>query len=182
MEEMRAPLVVCSAPPVRVAPRFPLRQAIPDLRAVTFTLEPSGDRSMMKFADVTPNLVVSNVERSLAFYRDILGFSPVATVPDAPPFAFAWLQRDGVSVFLNSVASVREDHPELAARPVGGTATMFMVLEAGTVADGVDALFASVQAGARIVMPLKDQFYGMREFALEDPDGYVIVFAQRLPA
>jgi hypothetical protein len=29
-------------------------------------------------------------------------------------------------------------------------------------------------------MPLKDQFYGMREFAIEDPDGYVIVAAQRV--
>lgn len=29
-------------------------------------------------------------------------------------------------------------------------------------------------------MPLKDQFYGMREFGVEDPDGYVIFFAQRV--
>ena len=29
-------------------------------------------------------------------------------------------------------------------------------------------------------MPLKDQFYGMREFGIVDPDGYVIFFAQRI--
>jgi hypothetical protein len=29
-------------------------------------------------------------------------------------------------------------------------------------------------------MPLVTQFYGMREFAIEDPDGYVITFAQRV--
>ncbi len=33
---------------------------------------------------------------------------------------------------------------------------------------------------ATIVMPIKDQFYGMREFGIEDPDGYVIFFAQRI--
>jgi len=32
----------------------------------------------------------------------------------------------------------------------------------------------------RVVMPLKNQFYGMREFAVEDPDGFVVIFAQRI--
>ena len=40
---------------------------------------------------LTPNLIVSNVERSLAFYRDILGFTVAQTVPDASPFVFAIL-------------------------------------------------------------------------------------------
>ncbi len=132
----------------------------------------------MKFSDVTPNLVVSDVARSLAFYRDVLGFSLVTTVPDATPFAFGWMRRDGVSVFLNSLEAVRADQPELAARPLGGTATLFIVLEAATPAEGVDALLASIGSRARLVMALKDQVYGMREFAIEDPDGYVIIFAQ----
>jgi uncharacterized glyoxalase superfamily protein PhnB len=42
-------------------------------------------------------------------------------------------------------------------------------------------MFASIQSHARILLPLKDMFYGMREFAIEDPDGYIIVFAQELP-
>jgi uncharacterized glyoxalase superfamily protein PhnB len=133
----------------------------------------------MKFSDVTPNLVVSNVERSLAFYRDVLGFAVTATVPDSGPFAFAWMQRDGVNVFLNSHDSV-EEHAGLASRPIGGTATLFIVLEADDVAAGVDALFASVSPRAKVMMPMKDQFYGMREFGIEDPDGYVIFFAQRI--
>lgn len=138
----------------------------------------------MKFSDVTPNLVVSSVERSLAFYRDVLGFSVTATVPasgEPGPAAFAWMQRDGVSVFLNSVESVQE-HAELARRAIGGTATLFIVIEAGGPAEGVDALFAGISTRARVVMALKDQFYGMREFGIEDPDGYVIFFAQRIAA
>ena len=133
----------------------------------------------MQFSDVTPNLVVSNVERSLAFYRDVLGFSVTATVPDAGPFVFAWMQRDGVSVFLNSRESVAE-HADLASRPLGGTATLFITIEAADVAAGVDGLFASVAPRARVMRGLKDQFYGMREFGIEDPDGYVIFFAQRI--
>ena len=38
---------------------------------------------------LTPNLLVANVERSLAFYVDLLGFARGMTVPDASPFVFA---------------------------------------------------------------------------------------------
>ena len=134
----------------------------------------------MKFTDVTPNLIVSDIDRSLAFYRDVLGFSVVTTVPDAAPFVFVWLQRDTVKVFLNTAESVKDGLPGLAARPIGGTNTLFMVVEAATPAEGIDALFDAVKSKARVVMPLKDQFYGMREFGIEDPDGYVIFAAQRI--
>src|SRR5262245_11249706 len=122
----------------------------------------------MNLTDVTPNLIVADIDRSTAFYRDVLGFSVTATVPDAAPFVFVWLQRGGVNVFLNSIESVRE-HKDLAARPIGGTATMYMTVEAETAEAGVDALFAQVQARARVFMPLTTQFYGMREFGIEDP-------------
>jgi uncharacterized glyoxalase superfamily protein PhnB len=134
----------------------------------------------MKFTDVTPNLIVSDIDRSLAFYRDVLGFSVVTTVPDAAPFVFVWLQRDEVNVFLNTVGSVTDTLPDLAARRIGGTNTLFMMIEADSPTEGIDALFDAVQSKARVVMPLKDQFYGMREFGIEDPDGYVIFAAQRI--
>ena len=52
-----------------------------------------------------PDLIVADIDRSTAFYRDLLGFSVVTTVPDAAPFVFVWLQRDNVHVFLNGPVS-----------------------------------------------------------------------------
>lgn len=132
----------------------------------------------MKLTDVVPNLVVSDIDRSTAFYRDVLGFSVVQTVPDEAPFVFVWLKRDDVSVFLNASGAVREEHPSLAARGAGGTNTMFFTMEAETLASGIDALFERIKPQVRVFMPLKDQFYGMREFGIEDPDAHVIFFAQ----
>jgi uncharacterized glyoxalase superfamily protein PhnB len=43
-----------------------------------------------------------------------------------------------------------------------------------------DALRAVEKAGARVVMPLKTQFYGMREFAFVDPEGWTITMAERV--
>lgn len=134
----------------------------------------------MKLQDVTPNLIVSDVDRSTTFYRDVLGFSVVVTVPEAAPFVFVWLQRDNVNVFLNAPAGVAEDVPALAGRVVGGTNTLFIAIEADSVETGIDALHARIAGQGRVVMPLKNQFYGMREFGIEDPDGYIIFFAQRI--
>jgi uncharacterized glyoxalase superfamily protein PhnB len=47
--------------------------------------------------------------------------------------------------------------------------------------EGIEEVLAAVQkSGARITMPLKEQFYGMREFAFEDPEGWVITIAERI--
>jgi uncharacterized glyoxalase superfamily protein PhnB len=48
------------------------------------------------------------------------------------------------------------------------------------IVNDVDAFHAQLTGRARIVMGLTDQFYGMREFAILDPDGYLITFAQRI--
>jgi uncharacterized glyoxalase superfamily protein PhnB len=127
----------------------------------------------MTFTDVTPNLVVADLDRSLAFYRDVLGFEVATTVPDQGPFAFAWMRRDSVSVFLNSEASAR-------LKASAGTNTLFMTVQADDTASGIDALFAAIKDRAPVTMELVNQFYGMREFAIKDPDGYVVMFAQEI--
>lgn len=129
---------------------------------------------MTRFTSVTPNLVVRDIAASLAFYRDVLGFTISMSVPDAAPYVFVGLERDGVPVFLNDVKAAVHDFPSLASTPPGGTATMFFIVT------DVDALHAVVAPRASVVMPLKTQFYGMREFAVTDPDGHVITFAQRV--
>lgn len=131
----------------------------------------------MNLTDVTPNLVVADIDRSAAFYRDVLGFSTVTSVPDTAPFVFLWLQRGGVNVFLNAPDG---SHVPALAHPVAGTASLFITVEADSPAAGVDALFEQVQGRAKVIMPLVTQFYGMREFGITDPDGYIIFFAQRV--
>ena len=130
--------------------------------------------SPVKFASITPNLLVRDVAKSTAFYRDVLGFTMGETVPDKEPFVFVWMKRDEVSVFLNDINAAAHDYPEASKLPPGGTATLFFIIA------GVDAYHAVVAPKANVVLPLKTQFYGMREFAITDPDGHIITFAERV--
>ena len=75
---------------------------------------------------LTPNLIVSNVERSVAFYRDVLGFSVGPTVPDAAPYVFAIVQSGPVEIFLNAPEPAIAEYPAFKDRPIGGTLTLFI--------------------------------------------------------
>ena len=129
---------------------------------------------MTRFQSVTPNLLVRDVKKSTEFYRDVLGFTMGETVPDKEPFVFVWMKRDEVSVFLNDIAAAADDYPEAATLQPGGTAALFFIVT------DVDAYHAKVAPHAKVIMPLKTQFYGMREFAVTDPDGHIITFAERV--
>jgi uncharacterized glyoxalase superfamily protein PhnB len=129
-----------------------------------------------KFNKVTPNLVVADMEKSLTFYRDVLGFSVSQTVPDKAPFIFAWMKRDNADIFLNQNMPPQPGAPDLyAGRPVGGgTLSLYLAM------DGIDDLYAKIQQQkVPIVIAMHKEFYGMREFAVHDPDGYLLIFAEQ---
>jgi uncharacterized glyoxalase superfamily protein PhnB len=129
----------------------------------------------MRFQKLTPNLVVRDVAASMDFYSSVLGFQPAITVPEHPPYVFGSVAAGSVEIFFNDQKAVAEDYPALGARPIGGSLTLFMEVE------GIAEVLAAVQkSGAKITMPLKQQFYGMREFAFEDPEGWVITIAEKV--
>jgi catechol 2,3-dioxygenase-like lactoylglutathione lyase family enzyme len=130
---------------------------------------------MPSFKKLTPNLLVASVERSLAFYVDTLGFARGMTVPEQSPFVFASATSGTVEIFFNDAATAIKEYPSFAGKAIGATGTMFIEVE------GIDAFHDAVKPTVKIAMPIVTQFYGMREFAIEDPDGYLITFAERVP-
>lgn len=44
---------------------------------------------------------------------------------------------------------------------------------------GVATLWEEVRSRAPVVMPLTEQWYGLTEFSVTDPDGYIVTFAER---
>jgi catechol 2,3-dioxygenase-like lactoylglutathione lyase family enzyme len=122
---------------------------------------------------LTPNLVVSSVEASVAFYRDVLGFSVAFTVPEASPLVFAAVQSGPVEIFLNAAEPAAAEYPAFKDRPIGGTLTLFIEVA------GIRAVHDSLKDRVKVVMPLETKWYGMTEFAFEDPDGYLITLAER---
>jgi catechol 2,3-dioxygenase-like lactoylglutathione lyase family enzyme len=124
------------------------------------------------YTKLTPNLIVADVDRSVAFYRDVLGFTVAMQVPDASPLVFAGMQSGDVEIFLNSAEAAYAEYPAFKERPIGGTLTQFIHVT------GIEQMHAELKDKVTIVMPLEKKWYGVTEFAIADPDGYIITFAE----
>lgn len=120
---------------------------------------------------ITPVLVVEQIEKSLPFWVDRMGFEKTIEVPEEGRIGFAILARDGAELMLQTVSSVLADQPEFAPL-TGSTAALFIEVE-----DFADVLRRL--AGYPVDMPERTTFYGMREIGVRDPGGHVVVFAAR---
>jgi lactoylglutathione lyase len=106
----------------------------------------------MQIKKLTPNLIVRNVEASLKFYGEILGLEKAMSVPEESPYVFAAISNGRIEIFFNDQKTVAAEYPKLAAT-IGGSLTLYMEV------DSLQAVLDRVQkAGARISMPVTDQF------------------------
>ncbi|MGA7300618.1 MAG: VOC family protein [Candidatus Sulfotelmatobacter sp.] len=128
---------------------------------------------------ISPFFIVSNVDQTIAFYRDKLGFETRFQEPEPDPF-FAILGRDGAQILIKSQKDIAP-LPNSKRHP-------FLRWDAFVYAPDPEALaveFAErfsehrgADGGAAFNMPLKDTHDGLRGFEICDPDGYVLFFGR----
>lgn len=123
-----------------------------------------------------PELDVHDLDRSLSFYVDTIGFRIVFARPEE---RFAYLDLDGVHLMLEEAAGPgRRFHTAPLEFPFG-RGVNFQI----EIAD-VDGLHArALEARAAMVIPLEERWYrqgqiesGNRQFVVADPDGYLLRF------
>jgi catechol 2,3-dioxygenase-like lactoylglutathione lyase family enzyme len=120
-----------------------------------------------KLFATTPDFVVSDLQRSIDFYCDKLGFGDPGTWGEPP--CFAMMNRDGFDMML----SLADDPADV--RPNGPTGVWDLHIRIASLDDELAALNA---AGVPIAKGPSDTPYGMREIEVLDPDGYRICFGQ----
>lgn len=119
---------------------------------------------------ISPFFIVSNVDQTIAFYRDRLGFEARFQQPEPSPF-FAILGRDGAQIFVKSEQGI-SPLPNPTRNPS-------MRWDAFVYAPDPDALATEfAEHGAAFSIPLKDTHDGLRGFEIRDPDGYVLFFGR----
>ena len=134
----------------------------------------------LRYESIAPVMIVERVEPTRDFFRDRLGFTQTAVVTHDDALGFAMLEKDGVTVMIQSHASVIDDVGHDAARAVNETIS----------GRGAVGLFISVSdvelvvpqiADADVIVALRKTFYGMHEITVREPGGHAVTFASRLP-
>lgn len=122
----------------------------------------------MHLQRLTPMLSVADLQRTIAFYCDELGFRCVSTFGDPRP-VWCLLQRDNVEVMFNAPPPA-----EMAGLPT--RAKDFQIFY--FYPEDVVALHAAWRSKGLPAGDLRVTVYGMKEFELRDPDGYWLWFGQ----
>ncbi len=122
--------------------------------------------------NLTPNLMVEDVNQTVDFYKNVLGFNLIATVPETGQFNWAMMKQGGVEMQFQLRASLAEEIPSFKDRPIGGALTLYIGVE------GIEELHARLKDKVTIVQDMHTTFYGTQEFALQDSNGFVISFAE----
>jgi PhnB protein len=115
---------------------------------------------------VTPYLILSGAGDAIAFYKKALGAEEVMRL-GGPGGKIGHAEIK----IGNSRIMLADEHPELQAlspRTVGGSPVSIHLY----VENADAAVERAVAAGAKLVRPVADQFYGDRVGGIEDPFGY----------
>jgi uncharacterized glyoxalase superfamily protein PhnB len=116
---------------------------------------------------IAPILAVKDVDASVAFYTQKLGFDKVAVLEGA----------DGANAFA-FISMGEQAHIGLSGQPAPepvGSGVVFMIYPPKEV--NLEQLYSDVlRRGVGIEQPLRDEYWGDRSFSVKDPDGYYLTF------
>jgi PhnB protein len=120
------------------------------------------------YHSITPYLIIKGAAQAIEFYKKAFG----AVIAVEPFFAEEGKIGHAELKIGNSHIMLADEFPDMGARSpktVGGSPMSLMLY-----VENVDAQFKiAIEAGAKVVRPIQDQFYGDRSGQLEDPFGYV---------
>ena len=129
----------------------------------------------MSIPMLSPTLMVRDMEKSIEFYTETLGFENTFKMPDPEGnLIHANLVWKNVHIMLGPTTWLAEE-----LIPYRGAGVDFYILSDAD--NDIDAYYTMLkEKGVNIVKEIEDQFWGDRMFSIKDPDGYQLTFAKTL--
>lgn len=140
----------------------------PTRRAKAAPAKARAKRGTLNLKELSPSFTANDLEKSLAWYRDVLGFAVEERYEREGKLVGVGLRAGGVFLMLS-----QDDWKKGRGRTKGEGFRIYCMT-----AGNVDALAKGIVArGGTLDQEPRDQPWGMRDFALTDPDGFKITIA-----
>ena len=121
-------------------------------------------------AGIAPQFLVDDLDLSVAYYRDRLGFE----LDFKYESFYAAVTRDGFAIHLKHAPKLVADRAHRKQNEH---------LDAYIAVSGIRGLFSELQTrGAEVLKPLEERPWACLDFYVEDPDGYILCFSEQNPA
>lgn len=119
---------------------------------------------------ISPMLAVRNMKQTIQFYRDSLGFKMGMAFPDADNPEYIDFSEDGMVLMFIPAENVGINKEE----KLGVGVNMYMQIDGD-----IDEYYSKLKnKGVKIVVDIKGEPYGIRDFTVEDINGYKLTFNQ----
>jgi uncharacterized glyoxalase superfamily protein PhnB len=119
---------------------------------------------------ISPTLAVRSMKQTIQFYRDSLRFQMGMAFPDADNPEYADLSKDGMVIMLVPAQNVGID----AEARLGTGVDLYMQIDGD-----LDEYYSELKSkGVRVIVDIKDEPFGIRDFTVEDINGYKLTFNQ----
>ncbi len=135
------------------------------------------------FMDLEPNVMVDDVNETVDFYQNNLGFTltvgvdekmqTIDTTVDSPRLVWAMLARGDASLMIQNRDSLVEEVPELKEMRPGGAFTLYFSIRQ------IDTLYNELKDKVEIYREPHKTLYGADEFVVRDNNGYFLFFAEQ---
>lgn len=125
------------------------------------------------YQTVSLMFLVEEVDEAALWYQDILGAKLQYSLPKTPPFEWVSLLLDDIELMLSQKKAAQQwytDKVPISEKPANFIA-YFYVKDASV-------LYDRIKDKVKIIMEPADQPAGIREFAIQDPFGFILIFAQ----
>ena len=117
---------------------------------------------------ISPTLAVRNMKQTIGFYKNFLGFKMGMAFPDAGNPEHADLSKDGMVLMFIPTENISIGSEE----KLGVGVNIYMQVDGD-----IDEYYNELKnKGVKIVVDIKDEPYGIRDFMVEDIDGYKLTF------
>jgi uncharacterized glyoxalase superfamily protein PhnB len=117
---------------------------------------------------LSPTLEVRDMKQTMEFYTKSLGFKMGMAFPDANNPEYVDLSKDGMVLMFVPAANLGIGSEE----KLGTGVNLYLQIDGD-----IDEYYAELKKrGVRIAVDIKDEPYGIRDFTVEDVDGYRLTF------
>ena len=119
---------------------------------------------------LSPTLAVRNMKATIEFYKNSLGFKMGMAFPDASNPEYVDLSKDGMVLMFIPAKNCGIGSED----KLGVGVNLYLQIDGD-----IDEYYQELKKkGVRIAVDIKDEPYGVRDFTVEDIDGYKLTFNQ----
>ena len=127
---------------------------------------------MAKLESLTPNIMVKDVNATLDYYIDNLGFKLIDTNPESGQYEWGYVMLDNVGMMFQEEKSLKTEYKEIKSLKVGGALTFYIRIK------NINSYYNQIVKKTNIIKLMSKTFYGTNEFAIMDLNGFILTFSE----